>query len=293
MKINKILTVAVSTACLSYSLSSFSETYQFELRGLYSQTEYEDVTFSTGTIFEADVENFKNIETTYSLVAALKPIKLDKGPYNEAEFLSKVSTITFNSSKEIYEFDVRYKDPLFSSLSFRSKDDSKYYELSTNYIAAERFIIGASYEKAESSEDDGYSITLGSYLSDSSSLSLSYGIQEDNEDDDDRSTSSLDFALVQALNENYAFRLLVSADYIDSNFGTGENISIFTSYYFTPSFDIGILLGYIDFNDSDSFYRGLQSEYFFTSRASAVINFFSYDSDYEREAFSIGLRMRF
>lgn len=281
--IYKLLLPSCITVCSLGTALSHADSYQFELSAVYSQSESD---FS-----EEDYSyDLTSKEISYEFKALLSPIGLEKGPFAEAEFLNKASFLAVKANRETDEFDIDYTG-IFSSLSGRFKNVTKSYNVDASFVADQGLILEAGYTKTESSNEDDFYFGLGTYLSDTASLSLSYAVYEDEEGDD--YVTSVEYRSLHRLVAQSAFSIHARADYFDGDDGSGENIVGLVRYYFNRSYSVGSLFGYIDYDEDDSFYGGVQTEYFLNSKISAQVRYLVYNNDYDQDIAQVGIAARF
>ncbi len=246
---------------LALTTLSYAESYQFELFGVYSQSVSDGSDEFLGYPYSYDL-TVKN--TSYSIVAYLKPVSLEKGPYAEAVFLDKASGVSAGYTKSSYEFDANYSGP-YSFLSGSNTFNNKHYSVDGRYVNKRGIIVESGYGKFESDDDNNYYLGLGTYISDASSLSLRHTIYE-YESNDDSTITSITFHSVYPFADTSSLSLDAEINYIDDD-SSGEDTVGSRQYYFNHSFAIGLSLGYIDIGDDDASYGEIMSEYFFLPKA--------------------------
>ena len=215
-------------------------------------------------LVEADEDGFF-VEGTYHF----NEVDTSKGPLELASFLDRATSVT-----------ARFSDLI--------NDDG--FSLDGRFVLGNDFIIEAGYMQDPST----FNIGAGTYLSDSSEISLTF------ENNDDANTNSLtvDYFEIKDTRDNRSYAYDVGFSVIDGDgddgFGVGGNIT----YYFQPEFSVGVTAGLVDVGDFEANNFVIDANYFF-SETIAIFGSFSRDDqsfgdfEVESDTFIVGVTGRF
>ena len=268
-------------------LSPFSSAdYQAELQLSYVTSTQDTKGMVSGVDIESTIDSNK-IDSR--LTAYMDPVITADKPLAEAAFLNKTSNVSLhyskNDSKNKNTFS--FQPPPFTT---ESNFDIDSYGFGLNYITERRnWIIGAAAFKSSSEEKDAHipntntakrwSLHTGKYLTDSSSLQISYGQGSiKNDKYADLKTDSSDFGILYrhlfTLGNANHLGLNISASEIrhdgivknkDRGFTAGLN------WYPIHALSVGGQYKIEKRSDSDANQATVMSQYFFTEAIAAHV----------------------
>lgn len=245
-----------------------------------------------GTAGYVNDEISKNIDlTTYTLGGAyyLAPVDDSNGPKAEAAFLDKASSVHAGWGRTTLEIDGTDFSPKFD-------EDGDVWALGGRYITDSGFILEADYAATEidNSDVEGFGVGIGYYLTDASSITLSYGHTEVDDLDSDEDIWSAGYKQLF----NNKFGLDLDLTYADVESGDDAyGITGDLDYYINDNFSVGGVLGYVTSDDdySEAAIYGVKAEYFFNSHIAfnAGYTVSTPEEGDDNEVWNIGLTGRF
>ena len=236
------LATAVAAVC-SVGVAQ-ADTYNWEVQGNYTNI---DNGF-------ADVDGY-GIDGTYYF----QEVDDSKGPFSEAAFLNKASSVT---------------------LGYVDFDGSDSVSIAGRLVLDSNLTLEANYADADGS--DVYGAAIGMYINDTSEVQLTYA----DSDADDADVWGVEYHGVYDLGDNAA----LAADLGLSTADAGEALTGGLTYYPMPQLGLGVDLAYLDYDDSDFGY-GLSAEYFFTNSIFAGATYNSVDdADVDTYTLYVGAR---
>jgi hypothetical protein len=263
----------VASALTIIALPATADTYQFQLDGAYVRSTTELSGFA-----DIDADGF-GLSGTFHFTLVDDSI----GPFAEAAFLNKASNLQL-----AYVAIEAESGPITV--------DSDEWQFGGRGVFSGRGILEAAYvrQDIEGFETDIWLISGGAYITDRSSLLLTY-TNSDSELDDKINTFALDYKNVLTINNGAAMNVEAGISYTDPDRGdSSTSIAGALDYYFTPRFGLGGILSYSTSDDVDVFSYGIQAQYFFNSHiaiAGAAEN--SNSDDIDISILSIALTGRF
>lgn len=198
----------------------------------------------------------------------LKPVNDNKGPLLEAAFLDKASGISAS-----------YTDP--------DSPFDEFYSLGGRFVTNSNLIIEAGYSDAFN--DDSYRVGLGTYLSDTADIVVSYT----RADDSDVDTVAADYHGIAKLAGTASVAYTLSAGFVDAN-DNGYVLGGEVTYYPNPKLGIGAAASISDYNNTDVTSVGIQASYFVTP--TFYVQGFARTADYDgpdEDTLGIGASIRF
>ncbi|MDC3332775.1 putative porin [bacterium] len=248
-----------------------------------------DLNYDDGEVSGNDI-NTTSVSVTYYLDA----VDDSKGPFAEAAFINKASSI----SASYIDLELDYAN--------NTSVDSDLSAIGMEYITKDSgYIIGMSYGQGEnSSEDvDSYGITIGKYLTDNITARLSYAAAEtDDLADTEVNITGLSFRLFHDFDEQDMY-LAVDTGFShhsveDNSDSESHNMaSAGATLYFTKQLSVYAALDLIPNGDAKGGITTTGVEYFVTPNISTSVYYSDYqpsDGDLDSEAtWSFGLTGRF
>ena len=245
-----------------------------------------------GTAGYVSDEISKNIDlTTYTLGGAyyLAPVDDSNGPKAEAAFLDQASSVHAGWGRTTLKIDG-------TDFSPKVDEDGDVWALGGRYITDSGFILEADYAATEidNSDVEGFGVGIGYYLTDASSITLSYGHTEVDDLDSDEDIWSAGYKQLF----NNKFGLDLDLTYADVESGDDAyGITGDLDYYINDNFSVGGVLGYVTSDDdySEAAIYGVKAEYFFNSHIAfnAGYTVSTPEEGDDNEVWNIGLTGRF
>jgi opacity protein-like surface antigen len=227
----------------------------------------------------------------------LRDVNTNKGPRSEAAFLDHASSVTlFGGYSELDDVDKLEKD--LGGIDI-DDDDSETYGIGGRYVTKQTgsWIIQADWRRTKPAhlEIDTYTIGIGKYITDNTSLIITYADADlDNGGDTDGWNAGLE----------HFWRLSSGGIKMEGNVGyvnvdDGDDIDIYNlagTWYVTDNLGFGARYGKIDGGGAEADNYSVFSEWFINKHV-AVSVAYDYtdfdDSDVDNNAFTIGGRYRF
>jgi hypothetical protein len=235
---------AVLIAAIGAMPSAVLADYQFELAGIYGQSEQEYLIVTSTALTLGGTVTFTDQVTVdyddYALFGRfhLSEVKTDHGPQSEAGFLSHSSYLDFGY--------------IVSEPDEDSYDDYKSYAIGGRFVSGKDIIFELDYSKAEIDSFDTDSVRggVGAYLNKTTSLLVSYETSTDDNNDTDIISASL-----HGLGELSSASWIgydIDASYIDLEEEDGFGIEVGAMYYPTSLFGLGFSAGIQEIGDIKS-----------------------------------------
>ncbi|MCR9104529.1 MAG: putative porin [Gammaproteobacteria bacterium] len=230
----------------------------------------------------SDVEGF-DLGISYFF----QPVDDSKGPYREAAFIDRASSVTvFGSDGEV-----------------DNSADTEEYGIDVRYITAgSGWIIDAAYARSEASvggfdaEVDAYGLTVGKYIAENTTLEIGYAYAED---DSGAELDNYGIEIQHLMNwEDSGLKLGGGYVYSETDDGGNDRDTYFVEATWYPCKNLGIGGGYSladgEFGDTDIYSIG--AEYFITEHAAVSLSYLSEevdDTDLESDVYRVGVNFRF
>jgi hypothetical protein len=275
--IMKKYALAAAVALSVSGLASAGE-YQFEVNGLYNESEMGRV----------DIDTWGIGGTFY-----LEAVNDSKGPLAEAAFLNKASFI-----------NAGYSDTEIKSRGL-GKVDGDAFVIGGEYVIPEgNFILGASYSNGDIDGLDikSYGLTVGKYLNDNTSLRFNYINDDDDLSDTDTDTFELKLHhLTGDINNGMQIGVDASIGYADTDSRAGDYdawaFGVGADLYLTRQFSLGAGVQVIA-GDKEAKGDGydLRAQYFFMPQFAVSLSYSELDLDSapdDFEGWTIALTGRF
>lgn len=234
---------------------AFADTFQAEAGLQFTNTDAD--------FLAKDIDTFSVGGTIY-----LKPVSDAKGPLLEAAFLDKASGLSASYSNPDSPID-------------------EFYTLDGRFVTNGNMIIEAGYSDAFN--DDTYRVGLGTYLSDTAEVLVSYTRSVDSDVD----TLAAEYHGVAKLAGTASVAYTLSAGYVDA-WDSGYVVSGEATYYVNPKLGIGAVASISDYNNTDITSVGIQASYFVTP--TFYVQGFARTADYDgpdEDTLGIGASFRF
>ena len=223
-----------------------------------------------------------------------RPVNTSKGPLGEAAFLDHSSSVTLG-------YVYTDADDIVEDL------DGDQYAIEGRYVldADIPLIFEGSYQRDEpnNAEVDTYSLGLGAYITDNTSLVITYADADvDDGGDTDGWQASVEHVWTW---EDGGFKLGGNAGYV--NVDDGDDIDVYNiagTWYITNSLGLGISTGYTELSNNEFLSTDIFVEWFITESIAltALVGYAESDDDIvvgpvadelERTRGAIGVTMRF
>jgi hypothetical protein len=247
------------------------DTYRWEINAGYAAGEY------SGDFPDTDFDAF-DISGSYYL----NNVDTTKGPRSEAAFLDHASDVSLEYT--------------YAEIDDNGIDvDGDTYGISGRYVTNQAgWIFAAGYERSEpvNAEIDTGTLSVGKYITDNTSLIVSYA-KADADKGGDTDIFSLGLEHFWALGSNDGGIKL------EGNAGTGDDIDIYNltgTWYVNQSLGFGASYGKFDAGIDESDRYGIHTEWFITRHIAANLSYVHEEldkADFETDEFRIGARVRF
>ena len=278
-------TALVAGVALAVSAVAQAEDYRWEIEGDYSHGEYEFENFD-----DTEFDSFSLDGTFY-----LDNVNTDGSPLSEAAFLDQASDVSLSYS--------------YSEVDDNGIDvDGDDYGISGRYVTdGAGWIFDASYTRLEplDAEIDTFTVGVGKYLTDHTTLVLTYWNGDADEGGD---TDGGAISLKHFFRTTDAGGFLVEANYGLINVDDADDVDIYNlsgTWFTCQNFGVGASFGKFDGFDGliDAGGSGLEvdrysvfSEWFVTQSIGVNLAY-TYgevdDTDIESNAITLGGRFRF
>ena len=263
-----------------------TDTYRWEIGGEYNYSELDVGPF--------DIDKWGvDLYGTFFL----NDVNTNKGPRSEAAFLDQASSITlFGGYSELDDVDKLEKD--LGGIKI-DDDDSETYGIGGRYVTkkAGSWIIEGDWRRTKPAhlEIDIYNIGIGKYITDNTSLIITYSKADlDNGGDTDGWSAGLEHFWDLS---SGGIKLEGNAGYV--NVDDGDDIDIYNlagTWYINDNLGFGARFGKFDGGGAEADKYSIFSEWFI-NRHIAVSAAYEYtdfdDSDVENKAIIVGARYRF
>lgn len=252
--------------------------FQYELSAAYSEIEFTseftpDPEIFSDFVFPLDTEGlvvvdpeigniFDTIEPEvvegsgngylYAGSLFFAPVDDSKGPLSQADFLDKATSI---------------------SVAYADFEDSESTAIFGHFVVTGDFIVEASY--SDTDLDSVVSAGLGKYLTDTSSITLTYTAAEEANVDG----FSASYRSLNSLSNGGYLGYSIGAEYVDSGADTGNGFSGRATYFGAPEWGIGLSASIASVGDIDSTEYGLHAEYFFNPSTAVRLNYSKLEDD--------------
>lgn len=207
------------------------------------------------------------------------PVDTSKGPLAEASFLSRSSSINFGFSSLEPDFD--------------NADDLDTFTFGGRFVTGQNVILEADYSETEFGNDESDSVRIGAgtYLSPNADVVVSYQSTDNGNSDEDR--LGVDFHGVSDLMQGASFAYDLSLAFIDGDTDDGHAIGVGGTYYFNPTFGIGLSADLEEVDNVDSDTITLDLSYFPQPNVQLFAAYYDQDAIVETEGVMIGASLRF
>jgi opacity protein-like surface antigen len=262
------------------------DTYRWEIGGAYNYSELDVGPF--------DIDKWGiDLYGTYFL----NDVNTNKGPRSEAAFLDHASSVTlFGGYSELDDVDELEKN--LGGIDI-DDDDSETYGIGGRYVTkqAGSWIIEGDWRRTKPAhlEIDTYTIGIGKYITDNTSLVITYA-DADLDEGGDTDGWSAGLEHFWRLSSG-GIKLEGNAGYV--NVDDGDDIDIYNlagTWYINDNLGFGARYGKFDGGAAEADKYSIFSEWFIT-RQFAVSLAYDYseldDTDVDNNAFTIGARYRF
>ena len=239
--------------------------YQFEVGAVYTDFERNTVDFDgfgVGGEF-----HFDKVDTS-------------KGPLAEAAFLDKSSFVNFAF--------------LTVEPDFPNADDEDTTNIGGRFVTATNLIIEADWTTQDdgNNDTDAVRIGVGTYLSETSDVVVSYTSQDD-DNNNDVDYLNVDFHGVNSLNQGASVAYDVSVGYIDADSDDGYRIGVGGTYYFSNMFGLGVDAELVDVGNFSSDEIGIEASFFPNEQVELFARIFDVGGDADSDGIIIGGAVRF
>jgi opacity protein-like surface antigen len=262
------------------------DTYRWEIGGAYNYSELDVGPF--------DIDKWGiDLYGTYFL----NDVNTNKGPRSEAAFLDHASSVTLYGGYSELD-DVDELEANLGGIDI-DDDDSETYGIGGRYVTKQTgsWIIEGDWRRTKPAhlEIDTYTIGIGKYITDNTSLVITYA-DADLDEGGDTDGWSAGLEHFWRLSSG-GIKLEGNAGYV--NVDDGDDIDIYNlagTWYINDDLGFGARYGKIDGGGAEADNYSVFSEWFIT-RQFAVSLAYDYtdfdDSDVDNNAFTIGARYRF
>jgi hypothetical protein len=258
-----LLPLAIAASCAQAD-------YQAELRYSYLNAKADDGISSE----EADLNAIQG--TVY-----FNRVDSSKGPYAEAAFLSKASSL-FVAYSDADDLEI---------------DTTAY---GTHIVVEDKWIIdvAASDTDAEGSTVKTYTLGGGLYLDDMSTLTLGYTQSDHDLADSDSDAIVLSYKRLAPLSGGSFYNVETDLAYIDQD-DLDETIALdfAADYYLDKHFSAGLILSYIDADaeeGDEAVIYGVRTSFYFSDKLGITFSYAEEDNDLvDFETWSASLNARF
>jgi hypothetical protein len=267
----KVAIVAGVSAALS---SAAQADYQWELNGAYVTGDIEEGSF------EADQDLFVAAGAVF-----FEPVDTSKGPLAEAAFLDRASGIAVDFENGEIEGSRGVKADI-EGYGIQGRFINKYsgliFDVGYRQDETETSVAYAGGDWKETWETDTFSIGLGGYVADNTSLLFSYGNIDTGGSEAD--TYSADVEHLINLGQGAALKLDGGYTYVDpqSRFGDdGNNISLGGTWYVTRWLGFGVDYERADFDELETDGWTLSAEWFVNEQIAVTLAYTDVESTYD------------
>jgi hypothetical protein len=239
---------------------------------------------------ETDVGALANDEVNSQAISGtvyFEAVDSSKGPYAEAAFLSRASSLFIDYSHEQNK----------PAAGGDTTDDTVSY--GAHIVLDGGWIVDVEGGDGEAFgiSADGYSIGGGLYLDDNSTLTLHYTELEADDIDADIEAVSLSYKRIGELEGGSYYNVETVLSHIDSEVNDDEyaDIDMAGDIYIDKHFSVGLTLGYADSEEEETRY-GVRTQFFFSDKLGISFAYEEVDVDNEddnEEVWTAGLTARF
>jgi len=227
----------------------------------------------------------------------LNDVDTSNRPRSEAAFLDHASSVTlFGGYSELDDVDKLEKD--LGGIDI-DDDDSETYGIGGRYVTKQTgsWIIQADWRRTKPAhlEIDTYTIGIGKYITDNTSLIITYADADlDNGGDTDGWNAGLEHFWDLS---SGGIKLEGNVGYV--NVDNGDDIDVYNlagTWYVNDDLGFGARFGTVDGGHDEAYRYSIFSEWFITRSiaVSAAYDYTDFDnSDVDNNAFTIGGRYRF
>ena len=262
------------------------DTYRWEIGGAYNYSELDVGPF--------DIDKWGiDLYGTYFL----NDVNTNNGPRSEAAFLDHASSVTLYGGYSELD-DVDELEANLGGIDI-DDDDSETYGIGGRYVTkqAGSWIIEGDWRRTKPAhlEIDTYTIGIGKYITDNTSLVITYA-DADLDEGGDTDGWSVGMEHFWRLSSG-GIKLEGNAGYV--NVDDGDDIDIYNlagTWYITDNLGFGARYGKFDGGAAEADKYSIFSEWFITRHiaVSAAYDYTDFDnSDVDNNAFTIGGRYRF
>jgi hypothetical protein len=266
-----LLPLAIAASCAQAD-------YQAELGYAYSDSETD-----VGAAANDEVNSQAIVGTVY-----FESVDTNKGPYAEAAFHSKASSLSVGYSH------VQMKPAAGGDTT----DDSVAYGAHIVLDGGWILDVAAGDGEVLGESSDFYTVGGGLYLDDHSTLTLHYTDAElDDVTDGDLSIISLGYKRTTAHDDGSYCNLEVGLSHVEDDLNDDDYASLagVFDYYIDKHFSVGLTLGYADAEEEAISY-GVRSQFFFNDKVGISFAYEEVDvdnADDNEEVWTAGVNLRF